>query len=140
MSRPPGMSDTAGSRYGHSSVRLLHQDLQTPFGFYDLRLTGLIISHCDPSRIISSVLQLRQAAKQDRGCLLFSYISYNSTHNILSINEILTAFLAFLLQKRPQTGRTSPFLYPVFKRVYSTMYFKICHYEIPIMFLSLRPN
>ena len=53
---------------------------------------------------------------------------------------MLTAFLAFLLQKRPQTGRTSPFLYPVFKRVYSTMYFKICHYEIPIMFLSLRPK
>ena len=126
MGCPPGMSDAAGSRHCHSSVCFLYQDFQTSLGFYNLCLTGPVISHCDSRRIISSVLQLRQPAKQNRSRLLFTYISYNSTHNILSI--------IFIFKIYP--GVSSP-LQSHFKRVYSTMYFKICHYEILIIILSL---
>ena len=135
MSCPPGMSDTTGSRHSHSSVCLLHKDLQTSFGFYDLRPAGFIISYCDPRRIISSVLQLRQAAKQNRSCLLFSYISYNSTHNIHSINDIFTSPPAFLPQKRHEPGRILPssnqllneYILPCISKSV-IMKFRSCHY------------
>ena len=82
VSRPAGMTNPGSSRQDRSVLSQFFQHLQTACSLHHLDLFPIIHSHS--CRIISSVLQFGQPVQQDRRRLLFSNISYNSTHVFVS--------------------------------------------------------
>ena len=76
---PTGMANTTSSFQCITVIGFLNQIGQTAFCFHDL-CQCFSIPDSQPSRVISSILQFRQAIQQDRCCLSISCKSNDSTH------------------------------------------------------------
>ena len=111
--RPTGMADSHGTRDIFAVMNQVFEDLEAPFCLDDPK--GCTVINSNPSGVVTAVLQLFQALQKERCSRIAADVSYNSTHNILSI--ILKTSL--------------------FKRIYNIMYSKVCHYEIQILFPGL---
>ena len=81
MSRPTGVTNT-NAAYRHIAINLLLQLCQTAYAFLHTNLVSFIIVYSNTSRVITSILQLVQTFQQKLCCLLVTYITNNTTHNI----------------------------------------------------------
>ena len=76
---PAGMADAAAAFHGLAAVGLFLQHPQPSFGFDNLCLP-VSVPDRQSGRIISPVLQLRQALQKNGGRLPVSCVTYNSAH------------------------------------------------------------
>ena len=76
---PAGMADACSARQQMTALGQGIQHLQPSHGLGCLDFSVIVYS--DTRRIISAVFQLGQSVQKDRRCLLFSDVTYNSTHN-----------------------------------------------------------
>ena len=73
------MPDSQYSRHGSTVMGEFLQYLKAPLRLRHIDL--LTVKYSDPGRIVPSVFQFGKTVKKDRGRLLFSNITYNTTHN-----------------------------------------------------------
>ena len=79
MSRPSGMTNTAGTRNAFAVICLFFQNFQTSLCLDDLSLS-FPITYGNTRGIISTIFQLGKTVQKDWCCLMVSCKTYYSTH------------------------------------------------------------
>src|SRR6266568_4462803 len=96
MSRPAGVADAVGA-VERLKANDLFQVAQLAFGAADLQAIS-ITADGNASRVITAILEAPQAIQNDRNDPLLTYISHDSAHAKLLLNECGEAAYAYLQQ------------------------------------------
>ena len=79
---PAGVADAAKSWDGAAAVGLFQKGLEAALGFddADLGVGGTVFPDGDAGGVVAPVFQLFKPPQQDGGCLFFTDVTCNSTH------------------------------------------------------------